>query len=172
MRAKDLLMAATIDPQTRQILITGGIDRNETVIIVSVKVPSPGLWTVIKAEVNMTDQPWQAWEIALGKGCRLPTGASATKNFLSRQFKNVTLFPEREAFLFHGGEVRPGESILKVFRIRVSTNRMFLAHSRIVQRLEPRALKKLGQTSLGEGFARVEVDLPVRITKPEDRKIV
>ena len=81
MRAHDIHMGAAIDEKNRIILLTGCIDRNEHTIVLKLKVPSLGDWTIIKAEVNITDQPWSGWQINIGKGATVATDENGVLNF-------------------------------------------------------------------------------------------
>ncbi|HEU4321608.1 MAG TPA: DUF6423 family protein [Roseiflexaceae bacterium] len=159
MRAKDLQMAATIDPVNRIILVSGGIDRNEHTIVLRVPIPEPGLWTVIKAEVNLTDEPWTAWQITLGEGVSVPTDGNHL--LMSRQFKRCKYLPERGAILFTEGEVRPGDAIFKMARLQIEHDEMVLSHNRATP-----TPKINVEDGFGETWPRIEVIAPVRIVQP------
>src|SRR5688572_23081500 len=83
-RAKDVEMAARIDPTRRLVLITGAIDSNEHDILVRVELPEAGTWQVVKSETNLTTASWYAWQISLGEGTLLSATETATN--LSRQY--------------------------------------------------------------------------------------
>jgi len=165
MRAQDLHMGATIDPQTRTIMVSGGIDRNEHTIVLRVPVPATGVWTVTKAEVNLTDQVWYGWQITLGKGVSMPMNDPAGL-LLSRQFRKCRYLPERGAILFYDGEVRPGDAIFKMARLHVAGNELVLSHSRTS---DPNWITDATiNNGFGDDFPRIEVFTPVRLVKPGD----
>lgn len=129
MRSQDLHMAATIDLASRVIMVSGAIDQDDSVIVMHIPIPEPGPYTLVKAETNLTDSPWDMWLITLGEGVSLPTN-DPTNLLLSRQFKKGQYFPEHGAILFYDGEVRPGDSVIKIMRFDVQGNSLPLAHGK------------------------------------------
>lgn len=195
MRSKDLLMGAAIDPINKIIMVSGGIDVNAHTIVLRVDVPEPGEYTVIKAEVNLTDEPWLAWQITLGDGTRLPTDNPATL-ILARQFKRTKYLTHSNSILFYDGEVRPGDAIFKIARFEITKPKMILSHNRSgISDLEipddildegkrkdkkeysphlefPDVLERFYERIQVHGFGytrpKIEVDAAVRIVKPDE----
>ena len=160
MRAHDIHMGAAIDEKNRIILLTGCIDRNEHTIVLKLKVPSLGDWTIIKAEVNITDQPWSGWQINIGKGATVATDENGVPELLmSRHFPKAEFIPEHNAVAFTGGEpVRPGDAILKYTKLHVKKHEIFLSHNR-AQPTNPAPVVLDG--TFGKDFPNIEVDVPV-----------
>lgn len=128
MRAKDLHMAAVVDPVERTVYLTGAIDVNETRINMEIDLPAVGDWRLIKAETNLTDAAWTSWLITLGEGMRLRTGPGA--RLFSRQFSRTVHSNSGRSFLFFDGTVRPGEPVVKVMDIHTDTPFIMASHSR------------------------------------------
>lgn len=133
MRARDMFMAAKIDSEKRIVYLTGSIDENDIIITPIIKTPAGGLWTVIKAETNLTEETWVAWQI------RFPTNTKiAFKEegwFACRQFEKIVYNEEINAVIFMDGEVRPGEPILKVFTIDIGDQQEIMpSHHRLVMK--------------------------------------
>lgn len=171
MRAKDLHMAATIDVESRTVMVSGGIDRNDQTIVMRIAVPESGPWTIIKAEVNLTDEAWTAWQITLGKGVSIPTH-NPTNMLMSRQFKRCKYIPERGAIMFYDGEVRPGDAIFKSARLEVDDGKeIILSHSR-VSRWTGKSLEDLVKHGFGDDWPKIEVVAAVRIVQPGDIDIL
>jgi hypothetical protein len=126
-RAKDIVMAATVDPVRRLVMITGAIDSNEHDILVRVELPSAGRWRVVKAETNLTDCSWLAWQVSLGEGTTVAEDATN----LCRQFGKVHVPDDRSRVTFYDGEIRPGEAILKIFELQTKLPRIVMAHNRM-----------------------------------------
>lgn len=166
MRAKDLHMAATIDPISRIIMVSGAIDCNEHAIVLRIPVPESGEWTLIKAETNMTDEVWTLWQITLGEGVNVPTDSSQL--LLSRQFKKCKYLPERGAILFYDGEVRPGDAIFKIARLHVERDEIVLSHHRMCD--PPKSIEML-EEGFGDEWPKIEVIAPVRIVQPDDLNV-
>lgn len=163
MRADDLHMAATIDPKNRFILVTGAIDRNDATVVLRVdEIPEPGLWTVVKAEVNLTGEPWTAWQMTLGDGVALPD--KGDRLLLCRQLPQAEYFGDRNAIVFSGGEVRPGEAVLKVARLVIEKGLMVMSHNRMQTEVGPDVLKE----GFGMDDPKVEVEAAVRIADGSD----
>lgn len=158
MRAHDIHMGASIDEKNRVILLTGCIDRNEHSIVLRIKVPSLGEWTIIKAEVNITNEPWTGWQINIGKGVTVATTDGVPDLLMSRHFPKAQYIPEHNAVAFTGGEpVRPGDAILKYTKLDVKRHEIVLAHNRSVIN-DP-----ILDGTFGKDFPNIEVDVPVTL---------
>jgi hypothetical protein len=127
-RAKDIEMAATIDVRNRTVLITGAIDSNAHDILVRVELPVAGRWQVVKAETNLTDLTWRAWQITFGEGTTVVQD-DTSQNYC-RQYRSLFVSDDAERLCFHDGEVRPGEAVLKMFTIDAKVPRIVMAHNR------------------------------------------
>ena len=115
----------------RLVLVSGAIDRNGYTLVLRVPVPSVGEWTLIKAETNLTDEPWLAWQMKLGDGVSVPTTPDGSPEFLvSPSFARAVYLPRARAVVFHDGEIRPGEPILKMAHLHTSVRQICLSHSR------------------------------------------
>lgn len=160
MRAHDIHMGASIDEKNKIILLTGCIDRNEHSIVLKIKVPSLGQWTIIKAEVNITDEPWSGWQINIGKGATVSTTNGVPDLLMSRHFPNAEFIPEYNAVAFTGGEpVRPGDAILKYTKLDVKKHEIVLSHNRAV----PGNTDPILDGTFGKDFPNIEVDVPVTL---------
>jgi hypothetical protein len=158
MRAHDIHMGAAIDEKNRIILLTGCIDRNEHSIVLKIKVPSLGEWTIIKAEVNITDEPWTGWQINIGKGATVATTNGVPDLLMSRHFPKAQFIPEYNAVAFTGGEpVRPGDAILKYTKLDVKRHEVVLSHNRAT----PTTGIPVLDGTFGRDFPNIEVDVPV-----------
>jgi hypothetical protein len=159
-------MAAVIDPRSRIIMVSGAIDRNEQTIVMRIPVPEPGEWTVTKAEVNLTDECWTAWQITLGEGLSLAEG-DAKRLLLSRQFRKCTYLPSRGAILFYDGEVRPGDAVFKMARLVVKGREIVMSHNRSLYTTTP-SLPYMLEHGFGDEYPKVEVIAAVRIAGEND----
>jgi hypothetical protein len=170
MRSKDLHMAATADLKRRHVLVTGAIDQNDQNLIMRLQLPKPGLWTFIKAEVNLTKDPWLAWQITLGENFKIPR-LKKDRLVQCRQFKRAEYVPDRGALVFTDGEVRPGESVLKVFNLFVEGKSLaratgvVLAHSRMAGAADPEAVLDAVAQGFGEENPSIEIEVPVHVIK-------
>jgi hypothetical protein len=156
-------MAAVVDSRRRFVLLTGAIDQNEQNILMSIELPDGGLWTFIKAEVNLSDDAWYAWKITLGRGFRIPRNPG-DRYAVARQFAQAHYLDDQNSILFTDGEVRPGESVLKVFNVELDApggamNLGSMAHSRLIDIGDPATIERI----LGEGRPTQEVVVPVKI---------
>lgn len=158
MRAHDIHMGAAIDEKKKVILLTGCIDRNEHSIVLKIKVPSLGEWTIIKAEVNITDEPWTGWQINIGKGATVATTNGIPDLLMSRHFPNAKFIPEHNAVAFTGGEpVRPGDAILKYTKLDVKRHEIVLSHNRSIVPV----VGNLLDGTFGKEYPNIEVDVPI-----------
>lgn len=170
MRSRDLHMAAAVDVKRRTVLVTGGIDQNDQTLTMRLEIPSPGVWTFIKAEVNLTDEPWVAWQIALGGKCVIPTKED-DRLIQCRQFEECEYFEDRGHLAFFNGEVRPGEPILKVFNVMVpeagdfAAGILVMSHSRLTRIQDVDVVRAAAKRGFGDGFPKVEISVPTRIMK-------
>lgn len=129
MRAKDIHMAATIDPEERIVYLTGAIDRNDTRICMEVELPDAGAWRLIKAETNLTTESWTSWLISMGEGMRV-NEAKSSSPLISRQFANSVYYEDLNSFCFFDGSVRPGEPVMKVMDFVTEVPRLLASHNR------------------------------------------
>ena len=58
-------MTGVADVRRRVLMITGAIDTTDHDVSVSVNLPEPGRWQVIKSETNLTDQTWVAMQAVM-----------------------------------------------------------------------------------------------------------
>lgn len=125
-RAKDVQMAGVADVARKVLMISGAIDVTDHDVSISVTLPVPGRWQVIKAETNLTDQTWVAMQVV--------TDADSTfvddELVLSRQFAKSFITPDQRRLTFYDGEVRPGESVLKTYTLEASGTAPTYAYSR------------------------------------------
>lgn len=166
-RSRDLHMAAAVDLKRRHVLVTGAIDQNDQNLIMRFQLPEPGLWTFIKAEVNLTEDPWLAWQITLSESCTIPE--EGDRLVQCRQFKRAEYMADRGALVFTDGEVRPGESILKMFNLVVKgdSGTQFVsgafAHSRLTGPADPAAVNAAVVKGFGEDNPNIEIEVPVHL---------
>lgn len=174
MRTHDIHMGAAIDEENRIILLTGSIDRNDHSIVLRIPVPSNGEWTIIKAEVNITDEPWTGWQINIGEGASVALKGDKPELLMSRHFANSRYLPEQNSVVFYGdAEIRPGDAILKYTKLNVINNQVELSHNRACPRHEGAINKMLKDASFGREFPKVEVDVPVsQINAPDTLEIL
>lgn len=132
MRAKNMHMGATIYQAQRTIFITGAIDTNDCKIKVRIQVPEAGVWQVIKAETNLTNEAWSAWQVGLGFKNVIPETSLLP---ICRQFAQGVNLPDSNRIIFFNGDIRPGEPILKSFQVELEegATELCLNHSRILK---------------------------------------
>jgi Family of unknown function (DUF6423) len=167
MRTEEMHLAAVADPDRQILLMTGAIDTNEFGVLVRLEVPKTGVWTIIKAESNLTTESWTHMVIFLGRGITMPNDASA-RYLLSQQYSEAAYFPRENAIVFGAGEVRPGEPMLMMFSVELTagTELYFIYGSRI--RLTVAAegrptLEELLTYALQLDLPQDDVAVPVRI---------
>lgn len=124
MRVEELHLAAVADPERRILLMTGAIDSTDFTIMVRLKLPVGGLWTVIKAKTNLTNVSWNHWVIFLGEQISMPAKAE-NRLLFSRQFADAAYFPDENAIVYGGGEVRPGESLLTMYTAELTAGNVY-----------------------------------------------
>ena len=127
-RARDIQMAGVADVRRRVLMISGAIDAVDYDVSVSINLPEPGRWQIIKSETNLTNQTWVAMQVTTDEDTHFVEGADAM--VMSRQFAKTFLTPDMRRLTFFDGEVRPGEAVLKVFEIETEQRRPAYAHAR------------------------------------------
>ena len=160
MRANDLHMVAAIDEQNRMVMITGGIDVNDTTIVMRTELPSAGTWTIMKAETNLTDKTWYGWQVMLGSDITVPMAGNKPQLLTSRNFEHARYVPETNTVGFYGGEIRPGEPILKFYTIETRVPRIVMSHNRIIDEADAELMAE-GQP-LGLGLPKLEIAVPTK----------
>lgn len=132
MRAKNMHMGATIYKDQRTIFITGAIDTNDFKIKVRLTVPESGTWNIVKAETNLTNEAWSAWQVGLGFKNSIPNFAVEP---ICRQFSSAKNCYESNCIIFYQGDIRPGEPILKAFSVEIEEGctELCLNHNRILK---------------------------------------
>ncbi|GAB3463440.1 DUF6423 family protein [Actinophytocola sediminis] len=127
-RARDIQMAGVADLRRRVLMISGAIDAVDYDVSVSINLPEPGRWQIIKSETNLTDQTWVAMQVTTDENTHFVEDGDAM--VMSRQFAKTFLTPDMRRLTFFDGEVRPGEAVLKVFEIEADGRRPAYAHAR------------------------------------------
>ncbi|WP_410994075.1 DUF6423 family protein [Bacillus cereus] len=176
MRANDIHMSAAIDEKNRTILLTGCIDRNEHTITLKIPVPSNGEWTLIKAEVNITDEPWIAWQINLGEGTTIVQKDGQPELLMSKNFEKTRYLKDNNTVVFYSEgnnkpEVRPGDAILKYVRVNIENNIFTGSHTRLtVMDEENHFIDKMIRTGeFGKEFPKIEIIAPVtKVNTPDN----
>jgi len=127
-RARDIQMAGVADLRRRVLMISGAIDTTDYDVSVGVNLPEPGRWQIIKSETNLTDQTWVAIQVVTDENS---TFVNDEDNLiLSRQFAKSFMTPDQRRLTLYDGEVRPGESLLKMYTLETSGRRPTYAYSR------------------------------------------
>lgn len=127
-RARDIPMSAVAHVGRRMLMISGALDATDHDVSISISLPEPGRWQVIKSETNLTDQTWVAMQITTDDDTTFvnDTGSVIT----STQFGKMFMTPDQRRLTFYDGEVRPGESAMKVFDLECTSGRPAYAHAR------------------------------------------
>lgn len=158
MRALDIHTTAAIDERRRMVLITGAIDRSDYTITMNVPVPTAGDWTVVKAETNLTDAPWGLWLMVLGEHVSVPTIDGAPELLMSRNFENARYIPDKNVVVFFGGKgVRPGETVLKFYKLHTTIPRLTFSHGSRMKPDDPRFPDSITGRYCGEDRPRIEM---------------
>ena len=168
MRAKDIHMAAVIDPEERVVYLTGAIDRNDTRICMEVDLPEAGEWRLIKAETNLTTDSWTNWLISMGEGMRINEESSSP--LISRQFKGSVYYDDLNSLCFFDGAVRPGEPVMKVMDFVTEVPRILASHNRsgggghetigtLTPSMGPRELRKAFEQQLEIAARKPVIDI-------------
>jgi hypothetical protein len=126
-RARDIQMAGVADVRRRVLMISGAIDTTDHDISLCVNLPEPGRWQIIKSMTNLTDQTWVAIQVTTGEESSfVDDGENAV---ISRQFSKTFMTPDQRRLTFYDGEVRPGESLLKMYSLETSARRPTYSYS-------------------------------------------
>lgn len=125
-RARDIQMTGVADVGRRVLMITGAIDTTDHDVSVSVSLPEPGRWQVIKAETNLTDQTWVAMQAVMDEDSVFLDDAV----LMSPQFSKSFMTPDQRRLTFYDGEVRPGESVLKTYSMETGGRKPTYFYSR------------------------------------------
>lgn len=127
-RARDIPMSAIANVARKLLLISGAVDATDHDVSMSIPLPAPGRWTVVKAETNLTDQIWVAMQITTDEDT---TFANDTDTMISStQFSKTFMTPDLRRLTFYGGEVRPGEAAVKMFDLEATSGNPTYAHAR------------------------------------------
>lgn len=165
-RARDIQMAGVADVRRRVLMISGAIDAVDYDVTVSINLPEPGRWQIIKSETNLTDQTWVAMQVTTDEDTHFVEGGDAM--VMSRQFAKTFLTPDMRRLTFFDGEVRPGEAVLKVFEIETEARRPAYAHARYspVSSDSAERSEELLQTMVTDGMPQrptIEMIVPVTV---------
>ncbi|GAB2755239.1 DUF6423 family protein [Amycolatopsis magusensis] len=127
-RARDIQMAGVADVGRRVLMITGAIDTTDHDVSVTVNLPEPGRWQIIKSETNLTDKTWVAMQVTTDEDSVIVNDADTM--LMSRQFAKSFMTPDQRRVTFYDGEVRPGEAVLKVYTLETGGTNPAYAYSR------------------------------------------
>lgn len=127
-RARDIQTAGVADLQRRVLMISGAIDTTDHDVSVSVTLPAAGRWKVIKSETNLTDQTWVAMQVVMDDDSTFVNEPDSL--IMSRQFSRSFMTPDQRRLTFYGGEVRPGEAVLKMYELETSGDKPTYSYSR------------------------------------------
>lgn len=127
-RAREVNMGAIADVRRHVLMVTGAIDTTEHDVSVTINLPEPGKWQIIKSETNLTSETWVAMQVTTDEASVLV--ADDDTMLMCRQFGKTFLTPDHRRLTFYDGEVRPGEAVLKAFTIETHNNRPAYAHAR------------------------------------------
>ncbi|MEV6878470.1 DUF6423 family protein [Amycolatopsis sp. NPDC051128] len=119
-------MTGTADLGRRVLMITGAIDTTDHDVSVSVSLPEPGRWQVIKAETNLTDQTWVAMQAVMDEDSTFLDD----EMLMSPQFAKSFMTPDQRRLTFYEGEVRPGETVLKTYSMETGGRKPTYFYSR------------------------------------------
>jgi hypothetical protein len=126
-RARDIQMAGVADVRRRVLMISGAIDTADHDISLCVNLPEPGRWQIIKSTTNLTDQTWVAIQVTTDEESSFVDDAENA--VISRQFTKTFMTPDQRRLTFYDGEVRPGESLLKMYSLETSARRPSYTYS-------------------------------------------
>lgn len=165
-RARDIQMAAVADVRRRVLMVTGAIDTVDHDVSVSLALPEPGRWQVIKSETNLTDRTWMAMQVTCDEDSSFVDDPDMM--VVSRQFTKSFITPDARRLSFHGGEVRPGEAVLTVFSMEFGGNRPVYAHARYtpVSTGDPASMAERLDHLIADGLPQrpvVELIVPVTV---------
>ncbi|MEO3977668.1 DUF6423 family protein [Streptomyces sp. CAU 1734] len=159
-------MAGVADLRRRVLMISGAIDTVDHDVSVCVNLPEPGLWQVIKSETNLTDQTWIAMQAATDEDSVFVNDADTL--VMSRQFAKSFITPDQRRLTFHGGEVRPGEAVVKMYSLETTGRRPVYSYSRFspVATDSPEKTAATLERLIAEGMPQrqvIEVIVPVTV---------
>src|ERR1700742_5360547 len=83
-RACFIQKAGVADVLRRVLMIPGAIDAVDYDVTVSINLPEPGRWQIIKSETNLTDQTWVAMQVTTDEDTHFVEGGDVM--VMSRQF--------------------------------------------------------------------------------------
>ncbi|MFE7132861.1 DUF6423 family protein [Streptomyces sp. NPDC057638] len=121
-------MAGVADVRRHVLMISGAIDTVDHDVSVCVNLPEPGRWQVIKSETNLTDRTWLAMQAVTDEDSVFLGDADTL--VMSRQFTKSFITPDQRRLTFHGGEVRPGEAVVKMYSLETTSRRPTYAYAR------------------------------------------
>jgi hypothetical protein len=127
-RARDIPMSAVAHLGRRMLMISGALDATDHDVSISINLPAPGRWQVIKSETNLTDQTWVAMQITTDDDTTFVNDADSV--ITSTQFGKMFMTPDLRRLTFYDGEVRPGESAMKVFDLESAGGQPAYAHAK------------------------------------------
>lgn len=147
-------------------MISGAVDTPDHDVSLCINLPEPGRWQVIKSETNLTDQTWVAIQATTDEDSSFVNDADTL--VLSRQFAKSFMTPDQRRLTFYDGEVRPGESLLKMYSLETSSRRPTYQHSRYIPDSEEALAGKEERLErmLTEGIPQrpvIELVIPVTI---------
>jgi len=148
MRTNDMHMKALVNLEKREIFLTGAIDEDETRICMEIDLPEAGNWRIIKSETNLTDYAWTGWLINLNGQIHVPEDGQLS----GHQFSENLYYPDLNALMFYGGEVRPGEPVLKVMDFFTKEKKITMSHSRCGSDGPPAFAKTMTANELRKTF--------------------
>src|SRR3954467_8007115 len=125
-RARDIQLTGVADVGRRVLMITGAIDTTDHDVSVSVSLPEPGRWQVIKAETNLTDRTWVAMQAVMDEDSTFLDD----QMLMSPQFAKSFMTPDQRRLTFYDGEVRPGETVLKTYSMETTGRKPTYFYSR------------------------------------------
>lgn len=121
-------MSAVAFPSTRTIFVAGALETANRAVMVTYELPDSGEWTFVKTETNLSDKPWNSWIMSVDQDGEFVE--NPIRPNVSMQFANSMLSDDGKRLGFYGGEVRPGEAILKQFTIVAPSRRFYMSHGR------------------------------------------
>ncbi|MFJ7219509.1 DUF6423 family protein [Amycolatopsis sp. NPDC098790] len=121
-------MAGVADVRRRVLMISGAIDTTDHDVSLTVNLPEPGRWQIIKSETNLTDQTWVAMQVTTDEDSTFVSDEDTL--VLSRQFSKTFMTPDQRRLTFYDGEVRPGEAVLKVYTLEAGGRKPNYSYSR------------------------------------------
>lgn len=173
MRTNDMHMKALVNPTKREVFLTGAIDDDETRICMEIDLPDVGHWRIMKAETNLTDCAWTGWLIALNNNVHVPDDGQ----LVGQQFSESLYYPDLNALMFYGGEVRPGEPVLKIMDFVTKEKKVTMAHNRcgsdgppaFAEDMTPFQLRKTFEAELVKAHAKPSRQISACVTIDNNR---